>query len=156
MVAFSEQQAVLVKSSWEEFNSNIPKYTHRFFTLVVEIAPATKDLFSFLKGSNEVPQNNPDLQQAHGVKFFKLVYEAAIQLQDKGEVATDATLKNLGAVHVAKGVIEPYFEVVKKALLETIKEVVGNKWTDELGNAWVVAYDELAIVIKKEMKNATA
>ncbi|KAK7274937.1 hypothetical protein RIF29_16039 [Crotalaria pallida] len=155
MVAFSEQQAVLVKSSWEEFNANIPKYTHRFFTLVVEIAPAAKDLFYFLKGSNEIPQNNPDLQ-AHAGKVFKLVYEAAIQLQDKGEVATDATLKNLGSVHVAKGVIEPHFEVVKKALLETIKEVVGNKWTDELGNAWVVAYDELAIVIKKEMKNATA
>ncbi|KAE9617597.1 hypothetical protein Lalb_Chr03g0037031 [Lupinus albus] len=76
MGVFTERQVALVKSSWEVFNSNIPQNTHRFFTFVVEIAPAAKDLFSFLRGSNEIPHNNLDLQ-AHGVKVFKLV--SAIQ-----------------------------------------------------------------------------
>ncbi|OIW21676.1 hypothetical protein TanjilG_07828 [Lupinus angustifolius] len=149
MAILTDVQVALVKSSFEEFNANIPKHTHRFFTLVLEIAPTAKDLFSFLKGTNEVPQNNPDLQ-AHAGK----TYEAAIQLQVNGAVATDATLKNLGSVHVSKGVIDAHFPVVKEAILKTIKEVVGDKWSEELNNAWTIAYDELAIIIKKEMKDA--
>lgn len=42
-------------------------------------------------------------------------------------------------------------KVVKEALLQTIKEVVGDKWSDELSIAWEVAYDELATTIKKAM-----
>lgn len=41
--------------------------------------------------------------------------------------------------------------MVKEALLKTIKEVVGDKWSDELSNAWEVAYDGLATAIKKAM-----
>ncbi|KAF1863968.1 hypothetical protein Lal_00031110 [Lupinus albus] len=146
MAILTDVQVALVKSSFEEFNSNIPKHTHHFFTLVLEIAPAAKDLFSFLKGTSEVPHNNPDLQ-AHAGK----IYEAAIQLQENGAVATDATLKNLGSVHISKGVIDSHFPVVKEAILKTIKEVVGDKWSEELNIAWTIAYDELAIIIKKEV-----
>nr|CAA68462.1 unnamed protein product [Lupinus luteus] len=153
MGVLTDVQVALVKSSFEEFNANIPKNTHRFFTLVLEIAPGAKDLFSFLKGSSEVPQNNPDLQ-AHAGKVFKLTYEAAIQLQVNGAVASDATLKSLGSVHVSKGVVDAHFPVVKEAILKTIKGVVGDKWSEELNTAWTIAYDELAIIIKKEMKDA--
>ncbi|KAK7268483.1 hypothetical protein RIF29_21182 [Crotalaria pallida] len=153
MGGLTESQAALVKSSYEVLISNLPQHGYRFFSFVVEIAPPAKDLFSFLKGSNEIPENNPDLQ-AHAGKIFKLIYEASIQLHETGAVVSDAVLKNLGKVHVAKGVIDPHFEVVKEALLKTIKEAVGDKWNEELSNAWVVSYDELAIVIKKEMKNA--
>jgi len=43
------------------------------------------------------------------------------------------------------------FQVVKEALLKTIKEVAGNKWSKELSTAWEVAYDGLATSIKKAM-----
>ncbi|KAK7356579.1 hypothetical protein VNO80_15854 [Phaseolus coccineus] len=42
-------------------------------------------------------------------------------------------------------------EVVKEALLKTIKEAVGNKRNEELSNAWEIAYDEIAAAIKKAM-----
>jgi len=41
--------------------------------------------------------------------------------------------------------------VVKEALLKTIKEAVGDKWNEELSNAWEIAYDEMAAAIKKAM-----
>lgn len=44
--------------------------------------------------------------------------------------------------------------MVKEALLKTIKEAVGDKWSEEMSNAWEVAYDELAIAIKKEMSES--
>lgn len=40
---------------------------------------------------------------------------------------------------------------MKEASLKTIKEAVGNKWSEELSNAWEIAYDGLAVAIMKEM-----
>jgi len=42
--------------------------------------------------------------------------------------------------------------VVKEALLKTIKEASGDNWSEELNTAWEIAYDELAISIKKAVK----
>nr|AZL41265.1 class II non-symbiotic haemoglobin [Datisca glomerata] len=148
---FTEKQEALVKNSWEVLKQDIPHYSLRFFTLILEIAPAAKNMFSFLKDSDEIPQNNPKLK-AHAVKVFKTC-ESAIQLKEKGEVVVeDTTLKYLGSVHLKKGVIDPHFEVVKEALLRTVKEGVGENWSEEMGSAWALAYDHLAAAIKDEMK----
>ncbi|XP_058083581.1 non-symbiotic hemoglobin 2 [Magnolia sinica] len=155
-MAFTEQQEVLVKESWEVMKLNIPDLSLRFFTTILEIAPAAKGMFSFLKDSDEVPQNNPKLK-AHAVKVFKMTCESAVQLREKGEVlVAENTLKNLGSVHVKKGVIDAHFEVVKEALLRTIQAALGEKWSDEMGGAWGEAYDQLAAAIKAEMKKDEA
>ncbi|XP_028763938.1 non-symbiotic hemoglobin 2-like [Neltuma alba] len=151
MCTFGEREAALVKSSWDSLMQNIPHHSIRFFTSIVEIAPVAKDMFSFMRDSDEIPQNNP-LLQAHAMRVFKMTYESAIQLKEKGEVVVeDTTLKHLGFVHVKKGVLEPHFEVLKGALLNTIKEAVGEKWSEDMKNAWSTAYDELATTIKREM-----
>jgi hemoglobin-like flavoprotein len=41
--------------------------------------------------------------------------------------------------------------VFKEAMLKTIKKAVEDKWSEELGCAWGIAYDELAASIKKAM-----
>ncbi|XP_057789445.1 non-symbiotic hemoglobin 2 [Salvia miltiorrhiza] len=152
MGSFSEKQEALVKESWEFMKQDAPQLSLRFFTLILEIAPAAKNMFSFLKDSEEIPQNNPKLK-AHAVKVFKMTCESAIQLHEKGEVVVaDTTLKWLGSVHLQKGVIDPHFEVVKEALLRTMKEAMGEKWSEEMSNSWAGAYDHLATAIKNEMK----
>ncbi|KAL1542351.1 Non-symbiotic hemoglobin 2, variant 2 [Salvia divinorum] len=109
-------------------------------------------MFSFLKDTDEIPQNNPKLK-AHAVKVFKMTCESAIQLHEKGEVVVaDTTLKWLGSIHLQKGVIDPHFEVVKEALLRTVKEAMGEKCSEETSDAWADAYDHLATAIKNEMK----
>jgi hemoglobin-like flavoprotein len=45
-------------------------------------------------------------------------------------------------------------QVVKTALLDTIRDAVPDMWTPEMKAAWEEAYDQLAAVIKEEMKNA--
>lgn len=47
-------------------------------------------------------------------------------------------------------------QVVKQALLRTIEEASGDKWSEELKCAWSVAYDHLAAAIKAEMKEQVA
>ncbi|OVA17919.1 Globin [Macleaya cordata] len=154
---FTEQQEALVKDSWEIMKQNIPELSLQFFTTILEIAPAAKGMFSFLKDSDEIPENNPKLK-AHAVKVFKMTCESAVQLREKGEVViAENTLKNLGSVHLHKGVIDAHFEVVKEALLRTIEEGVGEeKWSEEMGSAWGEAYDHLAAAIKAQMVKVEA
>ncbi|KAL9240225.1 hypothetical protein vseg_014470 [Gypsophila vaccaria] len=154
-MAFTEQDEALVKESWAILNQNIPENSLRFFSIILEIAPAAKELFSFLRDSNEIPQNNPKLK-AHAVKVFKMTCETAIQLRESGAALVgETTLKYLGAIHLKSGVADPHFEVVKEALLKTIEEAVGDKWTEEMKCAWGAAYDQLAAAIKAEMKHET-
>ncbi|KAJ1404739.1 Leghemeoglobin [Sesbania bispinosa] len=151
MVAFTERQEALVNSSYEVIKRNISRHSVLYYTFVLEKAPVVKDMFSFLKDCDEVPQNNLKLE-AQAEKVFEMTRDSAIQLRAKGEIdVTDATFKYLGSVHVQRGVVDHHFVVVKEALLKTIKEALGDKWSDELSNAWEVAYDELAAAIKKEM-----
>ncbi|CAJ1976634.1 unnamed protein product [Sphenostylis stenocarpa] len=140
MVAFTEKQEALVNSSLEAFKANIPQYSAVFYTSILEKAPAAKNLFSFL--ANGVDPSNPKLT-AHAEKLFGL---ATAQLRANGVVVADAAL---ASIHSQKGVTDPQFVVVKEALLKTIKEAVGDKWSAELGSALEVAYDELASAIKK-------
>ncbi|KAH1121860.1 hypothetical protein J1N35_005020 [Gossypium stocksii] len=153
-MGFTEKQEGLVKESWEVLKQDIPHFSLRFFSLILEIAPGAKNMFSFLRESEEIPQNNPKLK-AHAVKVFKMTCESAIQLREKGEVVVgDTTLKYLGTVHVKSGVKDPHFEVVKEALLRTVEEAIGEeKWNEEMKNAWGEAYDQLAEAIKAEMRN---
>ncbi|KAK9126550.1 hypothetical protein Scep_015396 [Stephania cephalantha] len=156
MGGFTEEQETLVKQSWESMKLNVPELSLRFFSTILEIAPAAKGMFSFLKDSDEIPHNNPKLK-AHAIKVFKMTCEAAIQLREKGEVViSENTLKNLGSVHLKKGVIGPHFEVVKEALLRTIKEAMGEQYSEEMEKAWSEAYDQLAAAIKAEMKEEAA
>ncbi|MCE5167230.1 Non-symbiotic hemoglobin 2, partial [Datura stramonium] len=71
MGGFTDKQEALVKDSWEFMKQNIPQLSLRFFSLILEIAPAAKNMFSFLKDSDDIPQNNPKLK-AHAVKVFKM------------------------------------------------------------------------------------
>ncbi|KAK7356580.1 hypothetical protein VNO80_15855 [Phaseolus coccineus] len=143
MGAFTEKQEALVNSSWEAFKGNIPQYSVVFYTSILEKAPAAKNLFSFL--ANGVDPTNPKLT-AHAENLFGLVRDSAAQLRANGAVVADAAL---ASIHSQKGVNDSQFLVVKEALLKTLKEAVGDKWSDELSSAVEVAYDELAAAIKK-------
>ncbi|KAH9768750.1 non-symbiotic hemoglobin 2 [Citrus sinensis] len=153
-MVFTEKQEALVKESWEILKE-ISQKIACVSSPLLEIAPAAKGMFSFLRDSDGIPQNNPKLK-AHAVKVFKMTCESAIQLREKGKVTVaDTTLKYLGSVHLKNGVLDPHFEVVKEALLRAIKEAVGEKWRD-MNCTWVEAYDQLAAAIKAEMKEEAA
>ncbi|GKD95899.1 non-symbiotic hemoglobin 2 [Tanacetum coccineum] len=155
-MVFSEKQEELVKQSWELMKEDIADLSLYFFTQILEIAPAAKGLFSFLKDADEIPENNPKLK-AHAIKVFKMTCEAAIQLREKGEVVVSgSTLKYLGSVHLQKGVVAPQFEVVKEALLRTVEKGAGEKWCEEMKGAWSEAYDQLSAAIQAEMAKEAA
>nr|ARB18024.1 phytogb1 [Stipa purpurea] len=156
-MGFSEAQEELVLRSWKAMKPGSESIALKFFLRIFEIAPAAKPMFSFLRDSGDVPLENHPKLKAHAVTVFVMACESATQLRKTGDVKVrEATLRRLAATHVKAGVADAHFEVVKTALLDTIKEAVPEMWTPEMKGAWEEAYDQLAAAIKEEMKLAAS
>uniref|UniRef100_A0A0E0A1N2 Globin domain-containing protein n=1 Tax=Oryza glumipatula TaxID=40148 RepID=A0A0E0A1N2_9ORYZ len=142
-MGFSETQEELVLRSWQSMKKDSESIALKFFLRIFEIAPAAKQMFSFLRDSgDDVPLESHPKLKAHAVTVFAC--ESATQLRKTGDVKVrEATLRRLGATHV-----------VKTALLDTIKDAVPEVWSPEMKGAWEEAYDQLAAAIKEEMKKA--
>ncbi|OEL13199.1 Non-symbiotic hemoglobin [Dichanthelium oligosanthes] len=172
--AFGEEQEALVVNAWNAMKGDSASLALRFFQStepaaicvgsgwgktkrIFEIAPGAKQMFSFLRDAGDAPLENHPKLKAHAVTVFVMACESATQLRNSGDVKVrEATLKRLGATHVKAGVADAHFEVVKTALLDTIRNAVPDMWTPEMQAAWEEAYDQLAAAIKEEMKNAAA
>lgn len=151
--AFTEEQEALVVKSWSVMKKNASELGLKFFLRVFEIAPAAKKLFSFLRDSDDVPlDKNPKLK-AHALTVFSMTCESAVNLRKAGKATVkDSNLKDMGETHFKYGVVDEHFEVVRFALLETIKEAVPEIWSEEMKEAWKEAYDQLVAAIKEQMK----
>jgi hemoglobin-like flavoprotein len=125
----------------------------KFFSKILEIAPAAKEMFSFLRDSN-VPLDQNTKLKSHAVIIFKMTCQSAVQLREKGKVTVkEIALRYLGSVHVKNRVVDEHFQIVKQALLLTIEEAVPDKWSLAMAAAWEEAYNHLADVIKAEMRS---
>ncbi|XP_051134058.1 hemoglobin-2 [Andrographis paniculata] len=150
-VSFTEEEEALVIKSWNSMKSNSGEWALKFFLKVFEIAPSAQKMFSFLQDSNVPLEQNAKLK-GHAKSVFVMACEAAVQLRKTGKVVVkDSTLKKLGSVHLKNGVVDEHFDVVKYALLETIKEATGEMWSPEMKAAWSVAYEHLVAAIKTHM-----
>nr|AEQ39061.1 putative non-symbiotic hemoglobin class 1 [Wolffia arrhiza] len=150
-VTFTAEEEALVLKSWAAMKKNAGELGLKFFLKAFEIAPSAAKLFPFLRDSTVPLEKNPKLK-THAMSVFVMTCESAAQLRKAGKVTVrDTTLRRLGAVHAKYGVVDEHFDVVRFALLETIKEAVPEMWSPEMKDAWRVAYDQLAAAIKKEM-----
>ncbi|KAL2254709.1 non-symbiotic hemoglobin 1-like [Sesamum indicum] len=149
---FTEEEEGLVSKSWNLMKKDAGEWGLKFFLKIFEIAPSAQKMFSFLRESNVALEQNAKLK-AHAKSVFVMTCEAAVELRRSGEVVIrESSLKKLGGVHLKYGVVDEHFEVTKYALLETIKEAVGEMWTPEMKRAWSVAYHHLVAAIKTHMK----
>ncbi|CAN1164832.1 Non-symbiotic hemoglobin 1 [Linum perenne] len=147
----SEEQESLVVKSWSVMKKNAADLGLKFFLKIFEIAPSAKKLFPFLRDSDVPVEQNPKLKH-HAMAVFLMTCESAVQLRKSGKVTVrESSLKKLGATHSKYGVLDEHFEVTKFALLETIKEAVGEMWSADMKNAWGEAYDHLVAAIKSQM-----
>lgn len=150
--AFSEEKEALVVKSWNAMKKNAGELGLKMFLRVFEIAPTAKKLFSFLKESDVPLEKNPKLK-SHAMTVFVMTCESAVQLRKAGKpVLRESSVKDLGSTHFKYGVADEHYEVVRFALLETIKEAVPEMWSPEMKIAWSEAYDQLTAAIKAEMK----
>ncbi|KAJ3670109.1 hypothetical protein LUZ60_010433 [Juncus effusus] len=151
MVITAKQEALVV-NSWNEMKDDAPTFALKFFLRLFEIIPSAVKRFSFLRDSSLPLDKNPKLK-AHAMGVFVMTCEAATQLRKTGrvDVGANTSVHHLASVHFKAGIADVHFEVLKFALLETIKEAVPYMWSEELKEAWSQSYDHLVVAIKNEM-----
>lgn len=142
----------IVNSTWTVMKGNAEDLSLNFFLNIFGIAPAAKELFSFLRGWDQPVDQNPRLR-AHALLVFTTFGESATQVGQEGGVeALTPVLQNLGRKHVPRGVLDVHFPVVKAALLKTIEEGMPGPDVSKVTKAWGDAFDTLASIMKAEMQ----
>lgn len=122
-------QIHLVQSSWAKVETISDAAAELFYLRLFDLDPSIRPLFK----SNIAEQ---------GVRLMQMIGGAVRSLGNPAALVP--VLKSLGARHVGYGVNDGHYDTVAQALLWTLKEGLGDEFTDEVRDAWVEVYRVVA------------
>jgi len=132
-------QRALVKGTFEQIRP-LPKGTGlKFYGRLFELDPSLRPLFG----------DNLENQSA---MFVTVLQGAVLGLVEEGFVPT--VVRDLGARHERYRVEEPFYETFGEALLWTIGQLLGERFTPEVREAWSDAYETVAAAMKQSAAEA--
>lgn len=127
------EQKQLVQSTWIPVNEISETAANLFYNKLFELDPELRPLF---KG---------DMKE-QGKKLMTMIGAAVRGLDNLGELTP--VVKGLGKRHVGYNVKDEHYATVGEALIWTLGEGLGDKFTDEVKEAWVIVYTTLADLMK--------
>ena len=123
------EQIQLCKDSWAKVEPIADDAAALFYQNLFEADPSLKELF---KG---------DMAE-QGKKLMEMI-TAAVRMLDKLDQLVPIVQK-LGVRHADYGVKDSHYDTVGGALLKTLEMGLGDAFTDDVTEAWTVAYGILA------------
>jgi len=120
----------MVQSTLAQLARERTRFGQRFYENFFAVAPDRKALFV---------NTPPELQDR---MFVEILFLVARSLPRMDELLP--ALAELGARHVAYGAVEADFASVKRALMATLHEMLGDAMTLEAEAAWSRTYDTMA------------
>ncbi|MBN9495846.1 MAG: hemin receptor [Alphaproteobacteria bacterium] len=129
------------------------KLVQESFKLVAPIADTAADIFydRLFATAPQVRAMFPQEMKDQKKKLMQMIGTAVTNLHQVDKIA-DAVAK-LGARHVKYGVKDEHYDIVGAALLFTLKQGLGDKFTPDTQAAWTATYGLLAGVMKDAAKN---
>ena len=127
------EQKELVQSNWKDVAPISETAADLFYTKLFELDPAVRSMF---KG---------DMKE-QGRKLMQMLGVAVAGLDNLGELTP--AVAALGKRHVGYGVADKHYDTVGAALLWTLDQGLGEKFTAESKEAWTLVYTTLAGVMK--------
>lgn len=137
----TETQIALVQSSFSHVLPIADTAGLLFYERIFTLAPGTRSLFG-------------DDIAAQAVRTMAAVKTAVDGLGTLDEVAP--FLVRLGARHVRYGVRPEHFDVVGAALLWTLEQGLGDRFSPPVREAWVAAWNVIASAMLSGMRQAAA
>ncbi|MEW8341444.1 MAG: globin family protein [Candidatus Thiodiazotropha taylori] len=128
------EQITHVKSSWSKVEPIADQAAALFYGRLFEVYPEVKPYF---KGDME----------AQGKKLMSMIGTAVGSLDNLEPLLP--VIRESGKRHAEYGVQAVDYDKVADALLWTLGEGLGDAFTDEVKDAWVVTYTSLAGVMKE-------
>jgi hemoglobin-like flavoprotein len=135
----TKTQIALVQSSFRHVLPIADTAGLLFYERVFTLAPGTRTLFD-------------DDIRPQAKRTMAAVKTAVDGLGDLDVVGP--FLIRLGARHVRYGVRHEHFDVVGEALLWTLEQGLGERFTPEVRDAWVAAWDVIAGAMREGMRRA--
>jgi hemoglobin-like flavoprotein len=129
----NSDQINLVQSTFEDVRPIAPVAAELFYARLFALDPSLKPLFK------------SDMSK-QGAMLMSMLGSAVKGLSDLDALAP--ILRNLGARHVNYGVKDEHYVTVGTALLWTLDQGLGPKFTPEVREAWTAAYGLLADVMQ--------
>jgi len=126
----TNKQIDLVKTSWSIVRTIDPVTVGGlFYNRLFEIGPQLRPMFR-----NPVPEQSKKLLAMINYVISKL---------DKLEDILDEVAK-LAKRHISYGVKPDHYRIVGDALLWTLEKGLGEKWNEEVKEAWTICYQVLS------------
>ena len=129
----SPQQIELVRSSFELILSEGDTAIVRFYERLFDTSPQLRELFSKDVGR----------QARMFLQSLKVIVNSLSSMERAAPV-----LNRLGNKHRGYGVMPEHYEVVGSVLIDTLQEVVGDEFTDDVREAWVAAYQLISTIMR--------
>ncbi len=128
----SKRQIELVTSTFEKFMVVGDSGAIRFYERLFEMAPYLSKLF----------QNDVDRQARMFLQALNVIVSSLSSTERAARV-----LERLGDKHRSYGVQTEHYSVVGTALVETIREVLGDDFSDEASEAWTAAFRMISSIM---------
>ena len=129
------EQIRLVRVTWLEVAPIADTAARLFYGRLFESDPEIQRLFA-----------HADMDQQRAKLMRTLT--VAVGALDKLETIRPA-LENLGRRHVGYGVEERHYDLVGAALLWTLQQGLGDRYTAAVREAWTAAYSTLAAIMRE-------
>lgn len=133
------EQKILVQTSFAEVIPAAPDVAALFYARLFEVDPPLRALF------------HSDMQE-QGLKLMDMLALAVAALDRLDELVP--ALQALGRRHGDYGVPPTAYDTVGAALLWTLEQQLGPRFTPETRAAWVAAYTLLADTMQKAAQGA--
>ena len=127
----------LVRDSFDLVEPIAPQAAALFYANLFAIDPSVKPLFR-----GDMIQQGERLMSMIGLAVAKL---------DQPDTLMPA-LQGLGQRHAGYGVRDAHYDSVGVALLKTLRQGLGVAFTDEVEEAWIIVYGEIASAMKEAAK----
>jgi hemoglobin-like flavoprotein len=133
---------MLVQSTFAHVAGDGVRFGKRFYEILFSIAPETRALFTTTPS---------EIQERMFVDMIWLAVRSLSRLE-----ALTPALVELGARHAGYGIQEAHFAVNKRALLETLREALGNLMTPDAEAAWSQTHDVISAAMLRGVRAARA
>jgi hemoglobin-like flavoprotein len=120
---------LVVKNTWSYIVFQSEEVSLLFYTKLFELDPSLRPLF---RGNLE----------EQGKKLMDMLTMIISRLQRLQDIETE--VRALGHRHVSYGTRPEHYQTVGQALLWSLENALGDRWTEETSQAWAEAYNRMA------------
>jgi len=131
----------LLEASFQLLAPQADRLAERFYEKLFEVAPSVRGLFP---------------EDIAGQRKALIASIGAIVSSLRSPESLGEYLGGLGVRHAGYGAVDGHYDVVGQVLLETMAELAGDLWTEELQSAWTAAYGAIKGLMLEAAQDAPA